>query len=554
MMDPLQLVRLDKESHQNYVEPSSRSTPSAKSGVGEKQAACVDLEEQALDLAHKASKPSPSLGAQPLPVARDAPILTNKRCSVVQRQSSSCAVSVDNSEHDSAVPVKDRGWNAWKFVLASAATEFMIWGAAAGYGSFQEYHQHDPRSPFHQSSLTATSSIGTTLLAGQHVITLLTFGIYSRYPTLVKTFTYACVAGSSLSLLIASFANSVALLVVFQGLVYGMFGGNIFTAVILWLPNWWDRRRGFATAIIFGGSGIGGIVWPIIFSELLQTVGFRWTLRVWALAQLVITGGAVLCLNAGVKLVRVSTPFRCKQVLPGFPRSLLSGVTLLNIVALLTQTTAWYSVSLNISNYASSMGFSSDTSTGILSAFNASAAITYFVLGYLVDRFSYPLLMATSTTLNLVFTALVFGFAGSSLTKIVVFVVFYGLTGGGFSCFLTPVSRDIADKSRSHEFSVRFLYLIVVRGSAAMVGPIIAVQFYPKHMDRESTYGSYGFTGFIAFVSGTLAVSTMASLAIFVQKRYFGTRQDGLSFKSMTKTLKPRRETRPGVDGGVAAV
>ncbi|KAJ1584131.1 hypothetical protein NDA11_004889 [Ustilago hordei] len=424
------------------------------------------------------------------------------------------------SEQADDEAIKDRGWAAWKFILASAATEFMIWGASYGYGSFQDYHQHDHRSPFHQSSLTATSSVGTTLLAGQHFIPLLTFGLYSMFPCLISRFTYVCVVASSLSLLIASFANSVALLILFQGLLLGIFGGNLFTTVILWLPDWWDRRRGFAIALIFAGSAIGGILWPIIFTQLLERIGFRWTLRTCALIQLIVSGSAVMCLAPRRKAVRISKAMRWKAVIPAFPRSLLSTLTLLNVVALVTQTTAWYSVSLNISNYASSMGFSSSTSTGMLSAFNASAAVTYFVLGYLVDRFPYPLIMATSTLLSLVFTVLVFGFARGSLAKIILYVVFFGMSGGGFASFLTPVSRDIPDKTKSAEFSLRFLYLVAARGLAAMLGPIIAVQFYPDHLGPKSAYGSFGFTGFIAFISGTLALSTLASLTIFAYKRH----------------------------------
>ncbi|KAJ1574394.1 hypothetical protein NDA15_001247 [Ustilago hordei] len=72
-----------------------------------------------------------------------------------------------------------------------------------------------------RSSLTASSSVGTTLLAGQHFIPLLTFGLYSMFPCLISRFTYVCAVASSFSLLIASFANWVALLILFQGILLG---------------------------------------------------------------------------------------------------------------------------------------------------------------------------------------------------------------------------------------------------------------------------------------------------------------------------------------------
>ncbi len=131
-----------------------------------------------------------------------------------------------------------------------------------------------------------------------------------------------------------------------------------------------------------------------------------------------------------------------------------------------------------------------------------------------------PLIMATSTSLELVFTVLVFGFAGKSLPKIITFVVFFGVSGGGFSSFLTPVSRDIPDNAGSNEFSLRFLYLVFVRGLAAMLGPILAVQFYPDRLSGATGYGSFGFTGFIAFIAATLALSTLSSLAIIGYKKW----------------------------------
>lgn len=535
-MDQIELVAHAKEIDQHFYQQQQQNNPSSPSPCQDHQrdkpttqGADADADAEKAALADTVNDNDVEKGTA---ANTNNNHHTDPNSSFPTRNSTSSAQSQRHRENNHVAadeeddePIKDKGWAAWKFVLASAATEFMIWGASYGYGSFQDYHQHDPRSPFHRSSLTATSSIGTTLLAGQHFIPLFTFGLYSMFPSLISRFTYACVIASSLSLLIASLANSVALLIVFQGLLLGIFGGNIFTTVILWLPDWWDTRRGFATALIFAGSAIGGILWPIIFTQLLEKIGFRWTLRTWALFQLVVSGTAVMFMAPGRKPAPISKPIRWKAVIPGFPPSLLSTLTLLNVVALLTQTTAWYSVSLNISNYASSMGFSSSTSTGILSAFNASAAVTYFLLGYLVDRFPYPLIMATSTLLNLVFTVLVFGFAGSSLTKIILYVVFFGISGGGFSSFLTPVSRDIPDKTKSAEYSLRFLYLVAARGLAAMLGPIIAVQFYPDRLGGESTYGSYGFTAFIAFIAGTLAVSTLASVGIFGYKRWIVPRE-----------------------------
>lgn len=43
------------------------------------------------------------------------------------------------------------------------------------------------------------------------------------------------------------------------------------------------ERRGLAAGIIFGGSGAGGAIFPLLINALLGRIGFRWTLRALAL-------------------------------------------------------------------------------------------------------------------------------------------------------------------------------------------------------------------------------------------------------------------------------
>lgn len=89
------------------------------------------------------------------------------------------------------------------------------------------------------------------------------------------------------------------------------------------------------------------------------------------------------------------------------------------------QAFGWYIVSLYIATYATALGFSSTVSTGILSAFNASAIIGYLVTGPAIDKLSFTLAMAVSSGLCGLFAFLLFGFA-SSLALVLVFVLVFG--------------------------------------------------------------------------------------------------------------------------------
>lgn len=57
---------------------------------------------------------------------------------------------------------------------------------------------------------------------------------------------------------------------------------------------YWFKYRGVATGIIFAGAGIFGLICPIVVEKGLNTIGFRWTLRIMALFVL------VLCLGSSI--------------------------------------------------------------------------------------------------------------------------------------------------------------------------------------------------------------------------------------------------------------
>lgn len=80
------------------------------------------------------------------------------------------------------------------------------------------------------------------------------------------------------------------------------------------LNEWTDQRRGLIGGVLFGGTGIGksqsrllksslidgtsgGAICPLLISSLLDSIGFRWTLRIWAALVLVIVGVAFLFCN-----------------------------------------------------------------------------------------------------------------------------------------------------------------------------------------------------------------------------------------------------------------
>ncbi|KAJ1019374.1 hypothetical protein NDA13_006290 [Ustilago tritici] len=172
-----------------------------------------------------------------------------------------------------------------------------------------------------------------------HFIPLLLRGFTTTFAHLHRTMVMVSLVVSALCILVASLSTNIAMLIAFQGGFFGTTSGVLLTPVVLYLPQWFDKRRGFATSVIFMGSSVGGVVFPLVFNALLTSVGFAWTMRAWSLAQIVLSGNL---------------------------RPLLSPIALIYLLVVALQAFGWYIVSLYIATYATALDFNSTLSTGIL--------------------------------------------------------------------------------------------------------------------------------------------------------------------------------------------
>lgn len=452
--------------------------------------------------------------------------------SIAMEQLGSAAATPEHSStaqrtasHALAKP-QDRGRDAWAFVAASFTIETVVWGHIYSYGIFQEYHSRDPASPLLRNGTPplVISMIGTLALAGGHCAPLLFSGLLINYPHRARLASLAGAIMSSGSLLVASLApTNPTVLLIFQGILYGLNAGLSFTPILLWLPEWFDRRRGTASGIIYAGSGIGGVIFPYILSFLLKAIGFEWTLRAVALANLALTVGAWLGLQPRLRPQPPARETRAragstlptldhlqaimKRLLPGNLRPLRGRLSLLALAALCFQTAAWCTVSLYIATYASSLGLSSSESTGMLAAFNASATVGLLVVGRLIDATLYTRIMALSTIICAVASAVLLGFA-HTLGTVLAFVLLFGIAGGGFTTFMTPISRDVAELGNVAIGPV-YLALVFWRGVAAVGGPLVASTLYNSDMSDYKLYGTRGFSGIVVFTSIGMACSTL---------------------------------------------
>lgn len=99
---------------------------------------------------------------------------------------------------------------------------------------------------------------------------------------------------SVLGLFLTSFIQEVHKMYVTYGLVWGVGSSFAFVSSIVVLGQYFDRRLALANGIATSGSGVGSLVAGPVINYLLQTVGWKHSMRILSAFALVLWIAALL--------------------------------------------------------------------------------------------------------------------------------------------------------------------------------------------------------------------------------------------------------------------
>lgn len=169
----------------------------------------------------------------------------------------------------------------------------------------------------------------------------------------------------------------------------------LFTPPVGCVAHWFHERRGLATGIAWIGSGIGGVIFPLMIQSLLPQVGWAWSLRAFGLILF------VLCITS-VALCRSRLPPRAghkttwRDTIPS-ARIFLDGTGAMGLTtagAVLTDLAYFIPVTYVPSYYIARQHLDSDAAlTGtasfayqLLAILNGSSCVGRLLAGYVSDR------------------------------------------------------------------------------------------------------------------------------------------------------------------------
>ena len=410
-----------------------------------------------------------------------------------------------------SLPPADRGKAAYLFLAACFMLEALVWGFPFAFGVFNTHYAK--LEPF--ASEGGIANIGTIQSGLMYFAAPFVSLALQRWPHYRRH-----AAGSGLVLMVAglvaaSFCNSVPALIATQGVMYALGGLVLYFPAMQLIGEWFVQRRGLAFGLVWAGTGVSGIVVPFLLQWLLDTYGFRTTLRVWS----VILGiGAAPCVWWVRPRLPIGSANSFRPIEMGFMKKMQFWIFELGNVF---QSLGFFLPTLYIPAFALSLGFPDFTGPLALALFNLAFCFGAVLIGTLVDRFHVTVAISVSTIGQMI---AVFIFWGLSTSQIMLyfFALLFGCFGGGFSATWSGCVNALQRQEPSGHIDSGLIVSLMAAGKgigAVISGPLsewlLSIDTWQGHAGYA--YGSgYGvlvvFTGVSATLGGTAWIGRLLSL------------------------------------------
>ncbi|KAJ7121354.1 MFS general substrate transporter, partial [Mycena crocata] len=397
----------------------------------------------------------------------------------------------------------DHGFHALTYLASAWVVELLVWSYPFSYGVFLEYYRTHviPDAPTSILALVGSMLTGIIYLSSWMILPFI-----SRYPALKKPIMTVgvvfCVAG----LIGAAFATEPWQLVLTQGVIYTLGGSFLYFPVMTYLFKWFSARKGLANGIIFSGTGIGGVVVPIIVELLLRKYGHRTTLLSLAVVFVVLIMPAFPYMKSRLPASNAAA----QAISTSFLHS--SSFWIL-CVANLIQGLPTYIPTLYIPTFAADLGLSNEAGSLTLSVMNGASVPGLIFLGWLSDRFDLRISMLVSSLGSALAVFLLWGLS-KSLAPLIVFSFVYGFLGPSWSA-LWPrfIASIVGDDPRMS--SIILIVFIGGRGVGNIAsGPLSTVLLRRSVLTNQSPF-AYGLNGYgpLILFTGLMLIMSLVGIA-----------------------------------------
>lgn len=389
-----------------------------------------------------------------------------------------------STETVSAYP--ERGLKAYSVVLGSWLILFPASGLLNSTGIFQAWLLDNHLRAYTESEVAWIFSTFAFLFF---------FGGFLVGPSFDKYGPKILLPAGCIGLVVSLVCTSFCTAYYQHLLAFGCLGGSassiLWTSSIAILGHWFSLNRGLATGLATTAGGVGGVAYPLLFTGLVQSVGYPWTMRVFALIS-------ACSFILGLFLTKTRLPRNKQAKLLLDWRGFKDMRFLLTMAAIFILDWAVLVPPAYITTYATSEGLSS-ISNHILAILNAASIFGRGLPGPIADRIGrFNVMIICSTVCTMAILGIWLN-AGSAVPGLVAFAVLYGFfSGSAYS--LTPVC--VAQLCKTEEYASRYGTAYGVVSIATLAGVPLSGQVL--RTGSEPNYAALiGFCG-AAYVASTV--------------------------------------------------
>ncbi|KAI0672767.1 MFS general substrate transporter [Trametes maxima] len=400
----------------------------------------------------------------------------NEKKSQVEQEKQAVRSEVDNVDEalEQYGEHPDGGLRAWLVILGCAIGACATFGFVNAWGVFQEYYQQNVLVGTSPSTIAWIGSIQYALvfLPGLVVGRIFDMG-YTKLPLGIASAVIVAVT------FLTAECTKYWHFLLCQGIAFGLASGVVFGVVMGCPAHWFKHRIGLALGIMALGSSLGGTTFPIAVRNLIDRVGFKWTMRIIGFIELVLLSFQFATVERRLPPKKHTGPFFDLSAFKSPQFSLYCTSSFLAFLGI-------YTVLTYIDVSASSKGIDPDFSFYLLAIANACSAIGRLTGGIFADRLGALSVMTPATFIAGILTY-AWPFA-HNVGGFIAIAIVYGCASGVYvSLLAAPVVR----MGKTQDVGVRVGMSMTVIAIGAVAGPPISGAI-------NAATGTYKYTGIYA--------------------------------------------------------
>ncbi|WRT70597.1 uncharacterized protein IL334_007595 [Kwoniella shivajii] len=424
------------------------------------------------------------------------------------------------------LPPVDGGSKAWLFLIAATYLEMIIWGLPFSIGVLHVYWTNTLfKNNQNDSTITLAATLQTGLL---YMLVAFSGPIFTTFPRYTKISQVVGLLVASAAMVASAFVTKPWHLIITIGIFYPMLSATYFPCATL-VFEWFHAKRGFASGVMYSGTGAGGFIFPFLMQGLINKFGYKSAMISLGLGYAITGNIALLAIKRRIPLSRYDQNISSSSSSSSEPNSRMRrrrpridwsfvrrSPLYLGFLTIGLTSMGNFIPSLWLPSYVDELGLKNPDGTALIAILNASSVLGNGLLGYLSDKLSLRWTISISCVGSAMACAFLWGF-GTNNGVLITFAIIYGLLGPSFTTLWTKMV-GLVSKDDPVVTGLTYSMFAFMRGVGNMSSGPISESLLKIGVLKGAT-GAYGFHNYgILLVYTAVTILVGGAIGLFFQE------------------------------------